>query len=99
MGLHVLRSPESENHILSLDLHVCVSLCAHYQHNTKTNYNRNIAFSIIHLYHVQMLLEIFHKDRTKTLCTGAQKKFLYITAYRRFFMLVSFRILRLHQIQ
>ena len=81
MDLHVLRSPESEKHIFSLQsvcMCVCVSvcLCICYQHNSKTNYSRNIKFGILYLYHVQMLLETFHKDRTKTLCTGAHRRIL-----------------------
>ena len=53
-----------------------VCLCVCYQHNLKTNYSRNIKFGILYLYLIQMLLETFHKDRTKTLCTGAHKRIL-----------------------
>ena len=66
MDLHVLRSPESENHIFSVwSVCMCVSVCtcACYQQNSKTNYSRNIKFGILHLYYTQMLLETFHKDR------------------------------------
>ena len=85
MDIHVLRSPESENHIFSVwsvcmcvCLYVCmsVSLCVCYQHNSKTKCSRNIKFGILHLYHIQMLLETFYKDRTKTLCTGEHKRIL-----------------------
>ena len=62
---------ESENHIFSK-----WSVCICYQHNSKTNYSRIFKFGILHLYHVQMLLETFHKDRTKTLCTGMHKRIL-----------------------
>ena len=40
------------------------------------SYPRNIKFGILHLYHIQMLLETFYKDRTKILCTGAHKRIL-----------------------
>ena len=36
-------------HILCL-VSVYVCLCACYQHNSKTNYSRNIKFGILHLY-------------------------------------------------
>ena len=74
MDLHVLRSPESENHIFS-KWSVCICVggeCVFfYQHNSKTKCSRIFKFGILHLYHIQMLLETFHKDQTKTLCMGA----------------------------
>ena len=73
MDLHVMRVPESENLIFSV---WSVRMCVFYQHNSKTNYSRNIKFGILHLYDLQMLLEISHKNRTKTLCTGAHKRIL-----------------------
>ena len=45
MDLHVLRSPESENHIFSkwsVYMCLCVCLCVCYQHNSKTSNSRNI---------------------------------------------------------
>ena len=75
MELHVLRYPESEKHIFSV-WSVCVCLCVCYQHNSKTNYSRKIKFGILHLHHVQMLLETFCEYRTKTLCTGVHKRIL-----------------------
>ena len=53
---------------------VCACVCAYvcYQHNSKTNCSKNIKFTILHLYHIQMLHEIFYKDRTKTPYTGTQ---------------------------
>ena len=75
-GFTRLRSPKSENHIfngLSVCVYVCVCLCECYQHNSKTNNNKNIKFGIQHLYHVQMRLEIFYKDRTKFLRTRHSK--------------------------
>ena len=72
MDLHVLRSPESENHIFSVwSEYVCVCVCD--EHNSETNCSRNIKFGILHLYHIQILLKTFHIDRTKTLCTRAHK--------------------------
>ena len=83
VDLHVMRIPESEKHIFSfwsvcvcVCVCLCVCLCVSYQHNSKTNYSRNIKFSLLHLYHVQMLLETIYKDRTKTLWTGAHKRIL-----------------------
>ena len=73
MNLHVMRSPQSKNHIFSVSS-VCMCVC--YQHNSKTNCSRSIKFGILNLYHVQMLLETFCKDRTKTLCTGIYKRIL-----------------------
>ena len=57
----------------------------------------DVKFGILHLYHVQRLLETFLKIGQKLCVQGHTKEFLYITAYGRFFMLVSFRILRLHK--
>ena len=37
---------------------------------------KKINFGIQHFYHIHMLSENFHKDRTKTLCTGAHKRIL-----------------------
>ena len=51
---------------------VCV--CVSYQHNSKTNYIRNIKFGVLHLYHIQILLGTFHKDREKTMSTGGTQK-------------------------
>ena len=69
MELHVLRSPESENHIFSVwcvyacvcvCVCVCVCLSVCYQHNTKINYSRIFKFGILRLSHRLMLLETFH---------------------------------------
>ena len=68
IDMNVLRSLKSENHIFSIwYLYVCC------QHNPKTNYSRNIKFGILHLYHIQMLLEAFYKDRKK-LCVQRHTK-------------------------
>ena len=74
MDFYILRSPESENHIFS-KWSVCMSvfLCVCYQHNSKTNYSRNIKFGILHLHHTQMLIETFHKYQTKNMSTAAHK--------------------------
>ena len=74
MDLHVLRSPESENHIFrdwSMYVLLCLRVC---YHNSKANHRRSFKFNILHLYYMQMLLETFYGDRTKTLCTGAHKR-------------------------
>ena len=63
--------PESEKRIFS-KWSVCLCVC--YQRNSKTKYSKNIKFGTLHLYHVQMLLETFCDDRTKTLCTAAHKR-------------------------
>ena len=88
MDLHVLRSPESENHIfsvwsvcmcvcicvcVSVCVSLCVCVCVCYQHNSKTNNSRNIKFGILYLYHMQMLLKTFYDYRTNSLCTRALK--------------------------
>ena len=70
MNLHDIKSPKSENQILSV---FSVCMCACYHHNSEINYSSNIKFGILHFYHLQMLLETFYKDWTKTLCTGAHK--------------------------
>ena len=61
---------------VSLRVSVYVCLCVCYQHKSKTNYSRNIKFSILHLYHSQKLLETVYEDRAKILCTGAHKRIL-----------------------
>ena len=70
MCLHVLRAPEFENHIFS-DWSACMlmRLCDCYRHNSKTNDSRDFKFKILHLHHMQMLLETFHGDRTNSLST------------------------------
>ena len=78
MDLHVLRSPESENHIFSkwsVCMCVCVCvLCVCYQHNSETNYSRNFKFGIQHKYPIQMLLETFHQDQINSLYTETHEK-------------------------
>ena len=37
-------------------MNVCLCACICYQHNSKSNYSRNIKSGNLHLYHVQMLL-------------------------------------------
>ena len=89
MDLHFISSPESENNtfrIRSVCMCVCVSVCVSvclcvclcicYQHISKTNCSRNFKFGILLLYHAQMLIETFYKDRKKILCTGAHKRIL-----------------------
>ena len=75
MNLHVLRLPHSKNHIFSgRSVRANVYLYDYYQHDSKTNYNRKFKFSIPHLYHIQMQLEAFYEDYTKTLFKGAHKR-------------------------
>ena len=47
MDLRVLKSPESENHILRI---WSVCMCDCYQHNAKTNHSRIFKFGSLHLY-------------------------------------------------
>ena len=78
IDLYFLRSPESENHIfsgcsfslslcLSLSLSVRVCLCSCYWHSSKTNNSSNSKFGMVHLYHMQMLLETFYENRANSL--------------------------------
>ena len=62
VDLHILKTPESENHVLVVDLCKCMLVC--YRHNSKTNYNRNSIFGILHFYNAQMLRETIYEDRT-----------------------------------
>ena len=74
--LQIFKDSESENQIYSnwaLSLCVCVSVISITEKQITVESSN---FSILHLYHIQMLLEPFHKDRTKTLCTGAHKRIL-----------------------
>ena len=73
IDLDYMRSPKSENYIFNV---WSVCMCACYQDNSKTNYSRDMKFGILHFHHIQMLLETFYKDRTKTLCIGAHKRIL-----------------------
>ena len=64
MDLHVLRSPESGKHsfsVWSVCVCACAYLCVCYQHNSEPNHSKNIRFGMLHLYYVQVLLEIFYK--------------------------------------
>ena len=66
-GLHVLRSPESENNIFT----VCMCVCS--KDNSKTNFSRKSKFDILHLYLSSMLLETFYENRTNCLYAGSHK--------------------------
>ena len=61
MDLHVMRSPESENHIFSV-WSVCMCVCVSVISITQ-NFSRDVKLNRIHLYHVKILLETFYKDR------------------------------------
>ena len=71
--LHVLNSTEYENHIFS-GCSVCVCVC--HQHNSKANSNRIFKLGTLILYHMQILLEAFYKDRINTLHTRTHKRIL-----------------------
>ena len=80
MHLHFLTYPESEIHIFSdwlvcLYVYQCVCLSACYQHNLKRNYRKNLMFGILHLHHIQMLLETFYRNWTKASVQGHAKDF------------------------
>ena len=57
MELHVLRTPESQNHILTvgvcvcLPVYVCVGIRVCYQHYIK-NYSTNSKMDVVYLYHI-----------------------------------------------
>ena len=44
-----------------------------YQHNSKINYGRYTNHSILQLYHMQMLFEVFYEDWTNIFCIGVNK--------------------------
>ena len=59
MELHVLRSPESENHIFGYwSFCVCERKIDFNQHNSKTNNSRMLKFSILNMYYIQMSLDL-----------------------------------------
>ena len=70
-----MKAPESENKIFNIlsVCSMCACVCVYHQHYLKTNYSKNIKFGILHLYHIQMLLEMFYKDQIKTVYRGTQK--------------------------
>ena len=73
---------------------VCVSLISIIQkQNTAETWK--LVFYICIMY--RCYLKLFIKIGQKLCVQGHTKEFLYITAYGLFFMLVSFRILRLHK--
>ena len=88
MDLPVLRPPESENHIFNVwlvyvcvcvcaSLCVCVYICVSLAGITQKQIAAETSnIGILHLYHMQMLLETFYKDQTKILCTGAHTRIL-----------------------
>ena len=85
MDSHVLRFPELENHIFivwseCMCVCVCVSVCMcvceresviSITQKQITAESSNLVFYIC----IIKLLESFYRDWTKTLCTGAHKKF------------------------
>ena len=90
MKLDDLRTPESENHVLSGK-----SLCVR-QHNSKEYNNRKFQFGIFKIYYTKKLLETFY-EIGKTVCVhGQPKEFKYITPYGQIFFLVHFNIFKFH---
>ena len=67
INLHVLKSPESENHIFNVCL-VCMSVCISVCQNLQ----------IWHSTFVSLVdaVEPFYKDQKEILCTGAHKRIL-----------------------
>ena len=78
IDLHVLRSSESENHIFSVwSLCMCVytCVCVSVIGIIKKQITAEASNSVIlHLYHVQLLLETFYKDWSK-LCGQGHTKY------------------------
>ena len=79
IDLHVLRPPESENHIFSSwsvgimlvcwSLRACMYVCVYVISITReTNYSRNSKFGILHFYHMQT--QTFYEDQTNSLHIG-----------------------------
>ena len=66
IDVHVLRAPESKNHVFS-----SWSVRAF-----KINNNKKCKFGILNLYHMEMLLETFYDNRSNSLCTGTHKRIL-----------------------
>ena len=77
-------------------LSVGSNMSVFHQHNSKTNYNRNFRFSILHLYHTSMLFKTLYENWTNNPCTGTRKTVWIDYTYRRNFLLVHFNILGQH---
>ena len=74
LDLHVLRSPESENHVFS-GWSVCVSVCVCEHHNSRTKSSRMFKFGVPNVYHRGMLPETFHPDQSiRRGCLGDSSK-------------------------
>ena len=78
MDLRVMRTPESKSHIFSvwsvcMYVCVCVSVISIAQRQITAE---TFKFGILHLYHIQMPIEFFYEDRTKTLCAETHKRIL-----------------------
>ena len=75
MDLHVLRPPESENHIFSVWSYVCVSVCVSVisiSQKQMTADSSNLAFYICII--GRYCLKLFIKIGQKSVYSGAQKK-------------------------
>ena len=75
IDLHFMRSQNVFN-VLS----VCVSVCVCYQHNSKTNYSRNIKFSILLSYHIQFV----SYQATWNFLWGSDKNSMYRGAQKNY---------------
>ena len=62
MDLHAIRTSESDNYIFSAWF-VCLCICD--QHNSKTICCRNIRYSILHLYRIQIDKNSTYRDAQK----------------------------------
>ena len=76
MELNVLKSSESENHVLTIVQ--CVWARHSYQQNSKNNNNRRFKFNTLYLHHVEMLSKTFSEDPLNNLCTGIHKRILIL---------------------
>ena len=88
MDLHVMRDPESVNHIFcvwSVYMCVCMSLCVCYQHNLKTNCSRSFKFGILQLCRREI------RKNSKIIIAYRQNSSIFIL-----YILVNFSIFRLH---
>ena len=66
-----------------------LTIGVHYKGNSKTNYSRNSKSGILHLYHMQILLEIFLGDLWNRLCIRAHRRILIHRIWSIFFQRIS----------
>ena len=103
LDLHSLRFSEFENRIFRCWSDNCLSdvwktyavrVFVRLLWSKLKNKLKNFKFGILHLCHLQILHDTFHKDRTKTLCTRIHKRILM--HYGLWTKLVHFRIFILY---